>query len=326
VTSATVVVATVNGERRLERLLPALSVQTVEHETIVVDNGSADRIGDRVREAFPAVDVLRLEENAGFARAVNAAAARASGDVLVLLNDDCVCDEPFVESLTGALDPGRGVVMAASVLVGAPDPSRIESAGMELDRTLLVWEHLHGEPLSVLDAPVPDPIGPSAAGAAFDRDAFLSVGGFDERLFAYWEDVDLVLRLRLEGGRCALARRARATHEHSATLGWGSPEKNWLMGFGRAYLLRKWSVLGLARLPAVAAREAVICTGQIVLDGNAAGVRGRLAGWRAAARAERRAYPRATLEGFAAAGQGTVETLRRRLRRRGELRRRARHD
>ena len=51
----------------------------------------------------------------------------------------------------------------------------------------------------MLDGAVADPIGPSAAAAAFDRAAFLAVGGFDERLFAYWEDVDLVLRLRAAG-------------------------------------------------------------------------------------------------------------------------------
>ena len=79
---------------------------------------------------------------------------------------------------------------------------------MQLDRTLLVFDYLNGEPVACLDDGVPDPIGPSGAAAAFDRTAFLSAGGFDENLFAYWEDVDLVLRMRLEGARCALARDA----------------------------------------------------------------------------------------------------------------------
>jgi glycosyltransferase involved in cell wall biosynthesis len=186
---------------------------------------------------------------------------------------------------------------------------------MELDRTLLVFDYLNGEPLELLDGAVADPVGPSAAAAAFDRATFLAVGGFDERLFAYWEDVDLVLRLRRLGLRCALAPDARGDHEHSATLGSGSARKNYLMGFGRGYLLRKWQVMAPGRVPGVLLRESVLCAGQAVVDRNLAGVRGRLRGYRAATELER--YPAGLdLEG----APGALETLRRRARRRTRLR------
>ena len=94
----------------------------------------------------------------------------------------------------------------------------------------------------MLDGDVPNPLGPSGAAAAYLNDAFWEAGGFDERIFAYWEDVDLALSLRTLGYKCALARRAIGTHAHSATLGSGSPRKNYLMGFGRGYVLRKWGV------------------------------------------------------------------------------------
>ena len=139
----------------------------------------------------------------------------------MLLNDDCVCDPGYVEAIVAPLDPAAGVTMAAGVMREARDPARIDTAGMQLDRTLLVFDYLNGEPVACLDRGVPDPIGPSGAAAAFDREAFLSAGGFDENLFAYWEDVDLVLRMRLEGARCALARDATGVHHHSATLGLG---------------------------------------------------------------------------------------------------------
>ena len=123
------------------------------------------------------------------------------------------------------LDPIAGVTMAAGVMREVRDPTRIDTAGMQLDRTLLVFDYLNGEPAACLDNGVADPIGPSGAAAAFDREAFLEVGGFDEKLFAYWEDVDLVLRMRREGARCALAPRARGIHYHSATLGSGSSQE-----------------------------------------------------------------------------------------------------
>jgi GT2 family glycosyltransferase len=134
----------------------------------------------------------------------------------------------------------------------------------------------------VLDGPVPDPVGPCGAAAAFDRDVFLGAGGFDTALFAYWEDVDLALRLRADGATCRLARDARAAHWHSSTLGSGSSRKNYLMGFGRGYTLRKWGRAHPSAIPSILLRDGPIVAGQLVLDRNLAGVRGRVDGWRAA--------------------------------------------
>ncbi len=312
--SATAIVPTVAGGARLERLLSSLAAQTALTRTIVVDNGSpGDAVGELVRR-FDFAEHLRLEENIGYGRAVNAAAQRTTDDALVLLNDDCVCEPQFVAELVAALSPRDGVVMAAGVLLEAHDPETIDTAGMELDSTLLVFDYLNGTPVSALGPDTPDPIGPCAAASAWDRSAFAEVGGFDERLFAYWEDVDLVLRLRQAGARCALAPGARGTHEHSATLGSGSSRKNYLTGFGRGYVLRKWNVLASPRRAARAvAGDAVVCAGQLVLDRTLAGVRGRLAGYGAAV--EREPYP----EGVATTGG----TFGRRLQRRRRLRRRA---
>ncbi len=224
--SATAIVPTVAGGARLERLLESLAAQTALTRTIVVDNGSpGDAVGALVRR-FDFAEQLRLEENIGYGRAVNLAAQQTTDDTLVLLNDDCVCEPQFVAELIAALRPRDGVVMAAGVLLEAHDPETIDTAGMELDSTLLVFDYLNGTPASALGPHTPDPIGPCAAASAWDRGAFAEVGGFDERLFAYWEDVDLVLRLRQAGARCALALGARGTHEHSATLGTGSSRKN----------------------------------------------------------------------------------------------------
>ena len=213
---------------------------------------------------------------------MNIGARRASTGTLVLLNDDCVCDPDFIERLIAPLDPRAGIVMTAGVLRDCRHPELIDSAGMELDRTLLVYDYLNGEPMSVLGEDPADPIGPSPKAAAFDRDAFLEVGGFDERLFAYWEDVDLALKLLEAGGACRLAADAIGVHEHSATLGSGSSAKNYLTGFGRGYVLRKWGVLTPRRLPSILARDLVILGGHAVIDHNLTGLVGRVRGWRAA--------------------------------------------
>jgi GT2 family glycosyltransferase len=299
---------------RLDRLLDSLAEQTVEHETIVVDNASPGGAVAATSSRYGFAEVVSLDRNAGFSRPMNIGARRASTGTLVLLNDDCVCDPDFVERLVAPLDPGAGVVMSSGVLRDWRHPELIDSAGMELDRTLLVYDYLNGEPVEAA-VTAADPIGPSPKAAAFDRDAFLAVGGFDERLFAYWEDVDLALRMLEAGGTCRLAPRALGTHEHSATLGSGSRAKNRLTGFGRGYVLRKWNVASPSRLPSILARDLVILAGQAVVDRTFSGVGGRIRGWRAATATH--PYPAA----IAARGGASpyARNLLRRLQRRGKL-------
>ncbi len=315
---ATVIVPTLAGGPRLTRLLSSLEDRPSGVEILVVDNASADPGVGRLGSRFEGVEVIRLERNAGYSAAVNLAARRATGGALVLLNDDSVCDPGYVEAIMAPLDRSAGVTMAAGVMLEARQPSRIDTAGMQLDRTLLVFDYLNGEPVACLGQGVPDPIGPSGAAAAFDREAFLAAGGFDESLFAYWEDVDLVLRMRARGERCALAAGARGIHEHSATLGSGSSRKNYLTGFGRGYVVRKWGVLrSPARAAQVLATDGAVCVGQLVVDRSLAGVRGRVRGYRAARPGA--PFPSEALaEG--GAGDGMLRTLRRRASRRARLR------
>jgi GT2 family glycosyltransferase len=317
--SATVIVPTHLGGTRLARLLDSLAAQTTPARTIVVDNAAPEGSVAPFVERHEFAERLRLDANAGFARAINTAASGNSDDALVLVNDDCVCAPRFVEELVASLDPTAGVVMTAGVLLDAFDPETIDTAGIELDETLLGFDYLNGAPVSSLGPDTPDPIGPCAGAAAFDRQAFAEAGGFDENFFAYWEDVDLALRLRRAGGRCVLAREARATHEHSATLGSGSRRKNYLMGFGRGYVLRKWSVLGPpTRTLQALASDLVVCAGQLVLDRTLAGVQGRRDGFVAAGEVPRERYPDEVLAETPLASP----TLARRLNRRVRLRRR----
>jgi GT2 family glycosyltransferase len=283
-----------------------------------VDNGTGAPELDDAVAGLAGAWVLRLDANLGYSRAVNLAAREAEGDALVLLNDDSVVDSDYVERLIEPLDRAEGIVMTAGVMRDARAPGLIETAGIEIDRTLMAFDYLNGEPVEILDSALADPAGPSGASAAFAGDAFLEAGGFDENLFAYLEDVDLVLRLRRSGGTCRLAKDARGAHEHSATLGPGSRRKDYLMGYGRGYLLRKWSVLAPRRIPAVLAREITVSAGQAVVDRNLDGVRGRVQGLRAGSPVQ--AYPSA---GVLPAPPSLGETLRRRWRRRARIRRRS---
>jgi len=280
-----VIVPSYNGAELLTRLLLSLARQTVEHEVVVVDNGSTDGTREVVEERFPETRLVALSGNVGFGRALNRGVRASTASTIVFLNNDVVCQPEFLERICLGLEPSSDVVMAGGVLVQAEHPNLIDSAGIEFDRTLLAYDYLRGDPVAVLDAGVPDPLGPCAGAAALDRAAFEAVGGFDERFFAYLEDVDLVVRMIAAGGSCRLVPGARALHRHSATLGSGSRRKNELMGWGRGYTLAKYRLHRRPRLFARAlAAELVIASGQLLIDRTAVGFgargRGFLAGLR----------------------------------------------
>ncbi len=305
----TVYIPNVNGGERLLRALESLAAQTVPARTVVVDNGSRDGSPALVRRRFPDVEVIELGANLGFGRAVNEAVRRVPGDPVILVNNDCVCDERMVEAL---LDEAGGGASVAGVLLDGKDRDRIECAGVEVDVTLLALEYLQEEPATAA-AGAPPPLGPSGGCALYPLEAFTGLGGFDERIFAYLEDVDLALRLAGAGHPARLAADGRAVHAHSATLGSGSSAKNELMGFARGYMLGRYRVLGSPRRTARAmVCDATICAGQAVVDRTLAGVGARRRGYRIGRRLPAREVPDQAL-----ISAGTVEVLRRRsLRRR----------
>jgi N-acetylglucosaminyl-diphospho-decaprenol L-rhamnosyltransferase len=242
VPTATVVIPTLNARELLRDALASLAGERV----VVVDNASTDGTAEMVEHEFPGVRLLRNEENLGFGRAVNQGAAEAEGDVLVLVNNDVVCEPGFVARLCEPFAEAR-VGMAAGVLVQAAAPDLVDSAGIEIDPTLRAFDYLWNQPVGTLER-ASDPLGPCGGAAAYRLSAFREAGGFDEAFFAYWEDVDLALRLRLAGWECRLVPGARALHRHGATLGASSPAARRLEAFGRAYVLAKHRVPRGARV------------------------------------------------------------------------------
>jgi N-acetylglucosaminyl-diphospho-decaprenol L-rhamnosyltransferase len=267
-----------NGSQRLAKTLRNLQAQSRAVDVVVVDNGSSDGTAEMLAEEFPEVTVLALGENLGFGPALNRAAAEHPADPLILLNNDAEAEPRFVEALLDSA--AEGVQAVAGVMLQERSPGLIDSAGVVADRTLMGFDYLHGEPVAAA-ASAPDPLGPTGGAALYDRAAFEAVGGFDERIFLYYEDLDLALRMRAAGARCRLAPEARALHAYSASLGAGSGEKFARTGWSRGYMLRRYGVMSHPRDAArVLATEGAISAGQLLMDRTAKGLRGRLRGWR----------------------------------------------
>jgi GT2 family glycosyltransferase len=300
------------GRGMLAAALTSLRAQSVEIGVLVVDNRSTDGSIAMVRSDFPEVEVCELGANQGFGRALNAAVRARPAELLLFLNNDVVCDPDFVAAMLDGL--GRRTASVAGVLLQDGDANRIASAGVVVDRALGAYDYLFDEPVaSARDAPAPH--GPTGGAALIRLDAFSRVGGFDERIFAYLEDVDLALRLRCEGSECRLAPTATALHRQAGTLGLHSPHRFALTGFSRGYLLRRYGVMRDPRLaPHALARDLAACTAEALFERTTAGATARVRGWRAAAGLAPRPIPDDLL-GLSIGGTLRLSSRWRRLRR-----------
>ncbi len=265
-----------------------LSAQTVDHHVILVDNGSTDDTRARVRREWPQVQLQWFDDNRGFAEACNHGVAAGRGEVVVLLNNDVDCQPDFLELLVAPLcDPSVGSV--ASLML-QPGGESIDCVGLTADAVLAGFPRLHGLPSGRARDAAPTLAGAAGTAAAYRRLAWEQVGGLDATIFAYMEDLDLALRLRMAGWRSVAEPNAVGVHLGSATNGHRSAWQRLQGGFGRGYVLRRYGLLRGRTATRALVTEAVVVLGDLLISRDLAALRGRLAGWHAG-----RARPRLPL-------------------------------
>jgi GT2 family glycosyltransferase len=218
-----VIVINWNGRQYLQACLDALAAQQgVSFETLVVDNGSTDGSVEFLRTQFPAVRVVALAENLGFAGGNNAGAREARGRYLVFLNNDTVVEPGWLAALRRTVDQPPGFALATSRVVYMHDPAVIDSAGDGVLQWGAAFKRFHGTRAAEA-ARSGEVFGVCGAACLVTKTAFDELGGFDEHFFVSHEDVDLSYRARLRGYRCRYVADAVVRHVGSATLGTVSP-------------------------------------------------------------------------------------------------------
>lgn len=232
-TAALTVCVVIPARSRPGALRAAGSFAAEASDVVIVDNG-AGFLADQ--ELPDRTSILRPEAgNIGYGAAANLAASTTTADVLVVTNDDVVARPGCVTALAEAFeDPD---VHHAGGVLHTVDGS-VDSAGIAVDRTLRAYDV---RALGPEGAPTTVPLGPSGAAAAYRRSTFLDLGGFAPELFAYWEDVDLALRLHARGARYAFVADALAVHERGSSLGGRSGRQRELDAFGRGFVLGRYA-------------------------------------------------------------------------------------
>lgn len=158
----------------------------------------------------PPITILRSETNLGFARAANEAYRATTAPYVALINNDVVLDPDWLPHVRDAL--GRDETLAAvQTIIRRPD-GLIDGAGIDVsDGTFR--QIGHGSPVGT-DLAVAWGV---SATATLYRRAAVGETLFDERLFTYYEDVELSARLRESGWRTAVLPVVKATHRGSAS-------------------------------------------------------------------------------------------------------------
>lgn len=191
---------------------------------VVVDNASNDSSLEAMYEAKDHTVIIRNRENVGFAAACNQGAAGSRADFLLFVNPDVFLGENALSiTVQFLMDPSNvDVAICGPRLIGRdgatqrtcsrfPSPGNFYSKAVGLDRAfpklfrtsaMVEWDHDSDRTVD------------QVMGACFfiRKNVFTEIGGFDERFFVYFEEVDLSLRCEKAGWKTRFLSEASATH------------------------------------------------------------------------------------------------------------------
>ncbi|MCL2595098.1 MAG: glycosyltransferase [Promicromonosporaceae bacterium] len=187
-------------------------------ELIVVDNDSGDGSAARIRKEVPQALVIESGGNLGFAGGCNTGVAAASGEFIGFINNDARPDAAWIRAAVAAFN--------ADPTIGSVASKVLDWEGKLIDYVdgSLTWwgagykreaeqPNLPGE----FDTPKDVLFGTGSA--LFVRtELFRKIGGFDERFFMFYEDVDLGWRMNVLGHRVRYVPDSLAFHKHHATM------------------------------------------------------------------------------------------------------------
>jgi N-acetylglucosaminyl-diphospho-decaprenol L-rhamnosyltransferase len=263
-----VVVPTKNGRELLTWSLPALLTDLADlpdgvgAEVIVVDDHSDDGTAAWLASELPQVRIVELTVERGFAAACNAGAWVSRGPLIAFLNSDAEVQPGWAAALLATARDCPEAVVIGALAVYRDDPDFVNSAGVTVTTAAAASDIGLGQPLAEVDLSRRRVAGVSGVSMLVRADWFARTRGFDERLFMYFEDVELCLRAWLEGQAVVFEPAAVVRHQGGASSGARHQPLRSFYGTRNRVLiaagcLDRWSAL--RALPVLVAQDLVAC-------------------------------------------------------------------
>jgi GT2 family glycosyltransferase len=239
-----VVVPNWNGADLLGDCLDSLLLQSVDTSIVVVDNGSVDDSLAIIKNNYPTVYVIKLPFNTGFAGGVNAGirhALKNNIEAVALFNNDAIAHKDWLKNLVDTLKNNPEVGIATCKLLHT-NKKQFDSTG----DFYYVWGVPFPRGRDLQDKgqyDTPELVFSASGGASLYRSGmFEDIGIFDERFFAYYEDVDMGFRAQLAGWRVSYNPKSEAYHRISAT-------SSKLGLFARYHITKNFYILYIKNMP-----------------------------------------------------------------------------
>lgn len=234
--SVAVVILNYNGVSYLEQFLPSVLKSTYDNYSIIVaDNASTDDSIAFLKESYPSVRIISLEENYGFAKGYNEALKEVEADYFVLLNSDVEVSPNWIEPIIELMERDKTVAACQPKIKCYDDKARFEHAGAAggwMDQ--LGYPFCRGRIFEVLEEDTGQYDVTQevfwASGAAFFVRAQLykNIGGLDSNFFAHMEEIDFCWRLKRAGYKIMVRPKSVVYHVGGGTLSKNNPYKTYL--------------------------------------------------------------------------------------------------
>ncbi|MBT6735414.1 glycosyltransferase family 2 protein [Candidatus Woesearchaeota archaeon] len=236
---ASIIILNWNGKGLIKDCLNSVYNQTYKNfEVYFIDNGSTDNSIAHVKKNFPKSNIFQLDKNKGFAKGMNEGIKKSLKDnktkYIVCLNNDTIVDKNWLKELIKTADRGKKIGMVSSKAYFKT--GEIQNAGLSLEGPLQLNKpggisigfgkkdkevNLNSDK----EIFVPGGVAPLYKREMLEEIYRRDKEFFDERYFAYAEDLDLGFRGRLLGWKSYLSVNAKLIHLHSITGGSASKFK-----------------------------------------------------------------------------------------------------
>lgn len=236
-----IVILNYNGIHLLKKHLSSVTkTEYSNFDIVVVDNGSTDQSVEYLEKNFPNIKIVKSETNLGFGKGNNLGVSKyPEYDAYVLLNNDVSVQSNWLSELVKVAQSDKSIgAVGPKILYSKQKDGKdiINSAGMKVDSHLMAYDRYEGE-IDGKEFNTTEEVDCLTGGALLvKKEVFEKIKGFNPKMFLYYEDVDLCLRIKDAGYKLYYCGSSVVYHDHMASTSVMSSSKRNLLSMKNRYI------------------------------------------------------------------------------------------